>query len=161
MQRDAIIDLMNDPVMRGLVEAPIHARLALSAGDGSLRVVPIGYSWDGEVFVMASANNSPKVKALDANPKAALTVDTDSFPLRVLLLRGETTMEMVDGVPDEFVEAERRFVGAENMPGWEVGVRSLYKRMAIIRIAPTWAKVLDFEARLPISEEELQRGNTG
>ena len=159
MQRDAIIDLMNDPVAQELVHAPVHARLAYCARDGSPRVVPIGYSWDGEVFVMGSAIDSPKVRALVANPRVALTVDTDSFPPHVLLVRGEAAVEVVDGVPDEFVEAARRFVGEEGMPEWGVGARALYKQMAIIRVTPTWAKVLDFETRLPSAEEGLMRGN--
>ena len=161
MQRDAIIDLMNDPVAQELVKAPIHARLAYSARDGSPRVIPIGYSWNGEVFVMGSPVNAPKVKALAANPKVALTVDTDSFPPHVLLVRGEAAVEVVDGVTDEFVEAARRFVGEDGMPEWEAGVRALYKQMAIIRVTPTWAKIFDFETRLPSPVEELIKGNAG
>jgi Pyridoxamine 5'-phosphate oxidase len=161
MQRDAIIDLMNDPVAQELVKAPIHARLAYSARDGSPRVIPIGYIWNGEVFVMGSPVNAPKVKALAANPKVALTVDTDSFPPHVLLVRGEAAVEVVDGVPDEFVEAARRFVGEDGMPEWEAGARALYKQMAIIRVTPTWAKIFDFETRLPSPVEELIKGNAG
>ena len=80
MQREQILALMNDPVAQELVKAPIHARLAYSARDGSPRVIPIGYVWNGEVFVMGSPVNAPKVKALAANPKVALTVDTDWEP---------------------------------------------------------------------------------
>ena len=161
MQRDAIVDLMNDPVAQELIQAPIHARLAYNAKDGSPRVIPIGYTWDGEVFVMGSPVNSPKIGALAANPKVALTVDTSSFPPHVLLVRGEAAIEVVDGVPDEFVEASRRFIGDDGMPEWEAGVRALYKRMAIIRVTPTWAKILDFETRLPSPVEELMRENAG
>jgi hypothetical protein len=161
MQRDAIFDLMNDPVAQELVKAAIHARLAYSARDGSPRVIPIGYSWNGEVFVMGSAANAPKVKALAADPKVALTVDTDSFPPHVLLVRGVAGVEVVDGVPDEFVEASRRFVGEKGMPEWEAGVRALYKQMAIIRVTPTWAKISDFETRMPSPVEELIKGNAG
>jgi hypothetical protein len=161
MQRDAIIDLMNDPVAQELVTSPIHARLAYNARDGSPRVIPIGYTWNGEVFVMGSPVNAPKVKALAANPKVALTVDTNSFPPHVLLVRGEATVEVVDGVPDEFVESSRRFVGEEGMPAWEAGVRALYKQMAIIRVTPTWAKIFDFETRLPSPVEELINANAG
>ncbi len=161
MQLDVIIDLMNDPVVQELVKAPIHARLAYSARDGSPRVIPIGYIWNGEVFVMGSPVNAPKVKALAANPKVALTVDTDSFPPHVLLVRGEAAVEVVDGVPDEFVAASRRFIGEDGMLEWEAGVRALYKQMAIIRVTPTWAKIFDFETRLPSPVEELIRESAG
>lgn len=159
MQREAIINLMNDPVAQELIDAPIHARLAYNAQDGSPRVIPIGYSWDGQAFVMGSPTNAPKVAALAANPQVALTVDTDVFPPHVLLVRGEAAVEVVPGVPDEFVEASRRFVGEDGLPAWEAGVRALYKEMAIIRITPTWAKILDFETRLPGPVEELIRAN--
>jgi hypothetical protein len=70
-------------------------------------------------------------------------------------------VEVVDGVPDEFVEASRRFVGEKGMPEWEAGVRALYKQMAIIRVTPTWAKIFDFETRMPSPAEELIKGNAG
>jgi hypothetical protein len=161
MQRDAIIDLMNDPVARELVKAPIHARLAYSAKDGSPRVIPIGYLWNGDVFVMVSPINAPKVRALAANPKVALTIDTNSFPPHVLLVRGEAAVEVVAGVPDEFVEASRRFVGEEGMPEWEAGVRAMYTQMAIIRVTPTWVKIFDFETRFPGPVKELIGANAG
>jgi hypothetical protein len=161
MQHHEIVELMKDPVAQDLIKSPIHARLAYSAKDGSPRVVPMGYFWDGEAFVMASPSNSPKLRALAAGPSVALTIDTSSFPPRVLLARGTAALEMVDGVPDEFVEASRRFVGEEGMPAWEEGVRALYKQMAIIRITPTWAKIIDFKTRLPGPVEELLKENAG
>ena len=161
MHRDAIVELMNDPVAQELLNAPIHARLAYSARDGSPRVIPIGYTWNGDVLVMGSPVNAPKVKALAASPKVALTIDTSTFPPHVLLVRVEATVEVVEGVPDEFVAASRRFIGEDGMPEWEAGVRALYKQMAIIRVTPTWAKVLDFETRLPSPVEELIQGNAG
>jgi hypothetical protein len=157
MHPDDIRDLMSDPVAQELVNAPIHARLAYCAKDGSPRVIPIGYSWDGETFVMGSPVNAPKVSALAADPKVALTVDTNGFPPHVLLVRGEASLEIVDGVPDEFIESSRRFVGEDGMAEWEVGVRALYKQMAIIRVTPTWARIFDFETRLPGPVEELMR----
>ena len=161
MQREAIIALMNDPVAQELVHAPIPARLAYSAHDGSPRAIPMGYLWNGEEFVMATTINAPKVNALAANPKVALTVDTNSFPPHVLLVRGEAAVEVVDGVPDEYVEASRRFVGEQGMPEFEAGVRALYTQMAIIRVTPTWAKIMDFETRFPSPVEELIHRNAG
>jgi hypothetical protein len=155
MNQAEIRELMNDRVARKLIQAPIHARLAYNATDGSPRVVPIGYIWNADVFIMGSAPNAPKVNALSANPKVALTIDTDDFPPNILLVRGEAALETVEGVPDEFIEAARRFVGDEGMPEWEAGARALYERMVLIRITPTWAKIIDFETRLPRYVEEL------
>jgi Pyridoxamine 5'-phosphate oxidase len=145
MNQAEIRVLMNDRVAQNLIQAPIHARLAYIAKDGSPRVVPIGYIWNGHVFVVGSPPNAPKVKALSANPKVALTIDTDDFPPNILLVRGEAALATVDGVPDEFVEAARRFVGDERMPEWEAEARGLYKQTVLTRITPIWAKIIDFE----------------
>ena len=47
------------------------------------------------------------------------------------------------------------------MPQWEAGVRGLYERMAIIRVAPTEAKKFDFETRLPGPVEDPMNGTAG
>lgn len=39
----------------------------------------------------------------------------------------------------------------------EAEVGRLYKQMARIEITPTWAKILDFETRIPRAVEELAR----
>jgi hypothetical protein len=41
------------------------------------------------------------------------------------------------------------------MPEWEAGARGLYKQMVLIRIRPTWAKIIDFKTRLPRYVDEL------
>lgn len=161
MNHETIVALMEDPVAQELVQAPIHARLAYNALDGSPRVIPIGYLWNGKTFVMGSPVNAPKVKALRAHPRVALTIDTSTFPPHVLLVRGTAALEIVEGVPDEFIESSRRFVGDAGMAEWTAGVRALYKQMAIIRVTPTWVKIFDFETRLPGPVEELIRENAG
>ena len=42
--------------------------------------------------------NLQKVKALVANPKVALTIDTAEPPWHILLVRGTASVEIVDGV---------------------------------------------------------------
>jgi nitroimidazol reductase NimA-like FMN-containing flavoprotein (pyridoxamine 5'-phosphate oxidase superfamily) len=49
-------------------------RLAYTGLDGSPRAIPIGFHWDGTRFVIGTATNSPKMQALRANPKVALTI---------------------------------------------------------------------------------------
>jgi len=84
------------------------------------------------------------VRALRQNPRVALTIDTQGeWPPRVLLVRGAARLELVDGVPDAYVEASRKLVPAEHFAGWEQGVRALYDRMVVITVEPDWAKLLD------------------
>jgi hypothetical protein len=95
------------------------------------------------------------VPALRRNPRVAITVDTEGFPPHVLLVRGSATVEEVDGVPDEYLAASRKLVPAAEFAGWEAGVRALYQRMALIRVEPDRATLLDFETTLPRAVAEL------
>lgn len=150
MTYDKIVELMNtDPVVQDLLNAPIPARLAYVAPDGTPRVIPISYLWNGEAFVFASPPTWFKIKAISANPNVALTVDTNEFPPTILMVRGFATIELDQGLPEEYVEASRRIVGEEKFPAWEAEVRSENRNMAVIRVKPTWVKVVDFDTRFP------------
>lgn len=165
MNRDDVAEVLAKPISQELLASSIPARLAYVALDGAPRVIPIGFWWDGAQVVMATVPKSAKVRALRENPQVALTIDTqDQWPPRVLLIRGSTRVELVDGVPDSYVEASRKVVPAEHFEGWEQGVRALYQQMVLITVEPDWAKLLDFENTLPQAVEDLvlayQSGST-
>jgi Pyridoxamine 5'-phosphate oxidase len=155
MQHDAMMDVLNDPLSQRLLRSPLVARLGYNGLDGAPRVVPVGYLWNGAAFVVCTATTAPKVQAITANPTVAMTIDTDTQPPRALLVRGAASVEIVDGVPDEYLEASRKGLPSEKWAAFEGEVRALYPQMARITIEPRWAKLLDFEKRLPSAVEEL------
>jgi nitroimidazol reductase NimA-like FMN-containing flavoprotein (pyridoxamine 5'-phosphate oxidase superfamily) len=108
MKQERVNQVMNDPLAQKLLNSKIPARLAYTGLDGFPRAIPIGFLWNGTRFVMATATNSPKMEALKANPKVALTIDTNDFPPHFLLVRGTARVVIVDGVAPEFFEACRR-----------------------------------------------------
>ncbi len=110
---------------------------------------------------MCTVPTSAKVGALRRNPRVAVTIDTDGFPPRVLLVRGTAHLELVDGVPEEYVAASKGLVPDEQFDEWEAGVRALYEQMTRITVVPDWAKLLDFETTLPRSVEDLIRAKPG
>jgi hypothetical protein len=152
---------LNDPLAQQLLASSIPARLAYTGEDGRPRAIPIGFHWDGANFVVCTVPTAPKVRALAARPDVALTIDTETFPPNVLLVRGRATSELVAGVPPEFLEASRKAVPATEWETFEEGVRALYKQMTRIVITPYWAKVLDFVTRLPSPIEQLVRDAAG
>jgi Pyridoxamine 5'-phosphate oxidase len=160
MNRDEVLAVLNSSVAQRLMADAIPARIAYTAQDGSPRVVPLAFQWTGESFVFGTLPYASKISALEADPRVALTIDTESFPPDVLLVRGRASVEVVDGVFDEYVEGSRRLVGDDGMPEWEAGVRHLYDQMAKVTIEPQWAKVLDFETTLPSAVEEAIRRKT-
>jgi hypothetical protein len=155
MRHEDVIQVLNDPLAQELLHAPLLARLAYTGPDCFPRVIPIGYHWNGAQFVVCTAPTAPKVRALATRPKVALTIDTDTQPPHVLLVRGTASIEVVDGVPPEYLEASKKLVAAEQWQAFEAQVRALYKQMARIAIVPEWAKLLDFETRMPRFLEQL------
>jgi Pyridoxamine 5'-phosphate oxidase len=150
-----VTEILAKPLSQELLASGIPARLAYTALDGYPRVIPIGFLWTGPQIEMYTVPTSAKVKALRKNPRVAITIDTEQFPPNVLLIRGSTSLELVDGVPDGYVEAARKVVPAEQMEGWESSIRALYKQMVTITVTPDWAKLLDFETTLPKAVEDL------
>ena len=82
--------------------------------------------------------------------------DTNAFPPHVLLVRGTAAIDIVDGVPPEYLAASRKAVGPDQWDSFEAQVRAMYKQMARIKITPLWAKLLDFKTRFPTSIEKSE-----
>lgn len=163
MTPDEIRAAMEDPVAQRLLSSANPARLAYVAPDGTPRVVPVGFVWNGTTIVIGTVPGAPKVPALEANPAVAVTIDTSppAWPPNVLLVRGTAEVTLVDGVFPEYVAGARKLTPVEEFPGWEAGVHALYDQMARIDITPTWVRVHDFETRIPQAVEDLARSKFG
>jgi hypothetical protein len=143
------LELLNDPIAQELLRSTIPARLAYTWSDGTPRVVPIWFHWTGEEAVMVSPHDAPKVQALQANSSVALTIDSDSWPHKVLLLRGSAQVQLVDGILAEYAAAARRYFGEEQGAAWTEQVSQMLLRSARIAVRPKWVGILDFQTRFP------------
>ncbi|MCC6458702.1 MAG: pyridoxamine 5'-phosphate oxidase family protein [Caldilineaceae bacterium] len=141
--------LLNDPIAQELLHSRIPARVAYVWTDGTPRVVPIWFHWNGEQIVLGSPVEAPKVHALRQNPKVAVTIDDNNWPHKVLLIRGSATVEIVDGVVPEYAASAARYFGAEQGEAWVGQVKGLVSQMARVVIQPEWVAILDFEQRFP------------
>jgi hypothetical protein len=89
------------------------------------------------------------VRALQANSAVAVTIDSETWPAKVLLLRGPAQVEIVEGVPQEYAVAARRYFGEEQGTAWTDQVSQMLPRMARIAVRPDWVGILDFQTRFP------------
>ena len=152
-----VAEVLRKPISREMLDRDI-VRLAYVAKDGTPRVVPIGFTWNGSEVVMCTTTNAPKLASLRRNPAVALTIDTEVHPPRILLIRGEAVLDEVEGIPDEYLQANGTYeMTPEQRVEWEAEVRSLYDSMVRIVVKPTWAKLIDFDETLPSAVEELVR----
>ncbi|MCQ9133121.1 MULTISPECIES: pyridoxamine 5'-phosphate oxidase family protein [Streptomyces] len=157
MQPNEIADILNRPISRELLARDL-TRLAYVAKDGTPRSIPIAFTWNGSEIILCTTKNAPKLHALRANPTVALTIDTESHPPKILLIRGRVELDVVDGIPEEYLQMNGSYeMTSEQRVAWEAEIRSLYDGMVRIVVTPTWAKLIDFETTLPSAVEELVR----
>jgi hypothetical protein len=147
--------LLDTEVARRLLVSRVPARVAFVWTDGTPRVVSTWFHWTGDELVMPTFIAAPhvqhparRVKVLRANPAVAVTIDTDTFPPEVLLIRGLADVTEIDGVASEYAAAARRYLGAD-ADGYLAGIDQPGTRMARIAVPPAWVGVMDFEQRLP------------
>jgi hypothetical protein len=143
------LSLLQHPAAQELLHSKIPARFAYIATDGTPRVIPIWFHWNGREIVMASPPKAPKLKALAKNQRVSLTIDDNTFPHKVLLIRGSARLEPVEGIVPEYEAAAARYFDAELAKGWLGQLRTLVSSMVRITITPDWVGLLDFQTRFP------------
>ena len=154
MNSEEIAAVLSDSVTVDLIEKSPLLRAAYTGTDGGPRVVPLAYVVRDGRFVFCTVSSSAKVEALHADPRVALTIDV-VWPPCCLLVRGTAEVEIVDGLPEEYLAASRRTVPAEDFEQFETQVRSLYDDMARIVVTPTWLRLNDFVRTAPRAVERL------
>jgi nitroimidazol reductase NimA-like FMN-containing flavoprotein (pyridoxamine 5'-phosphate oxidase superfamily) len=132
--------------------------LSYLGADGGPRVVPVGFLWRDDRFIVCTATNAPKVSALRQRPQAAVYLHRNASPPQLLLLRGTAQVDIVDGVAEEFLAASRKSGGPEDWATFEAQQQGVYEQMARIAITVEWAKLIDFRATMPIALQHLIDG---
>ncbi|MBA3870542.1 MAG: pyridoxamine 5'-phosphate oxidase family protein [Anaerolineae bacterium] len=149
MSSQGDLSLLNDTVAQTLLTSTNMAHLSYVWDDGSPRVVPIWFHWDGKAIVFGTPIKSPKMHVLPHNSKVAVTIDSTTFPYKVLSMRGTAAVSIIDGVVPEYALAAERYFGVEGGQGWINQIKGMFTQMARIAVTPTWVAILDFEQRYP------------
>jgi hypothetical protein len=101
------------------------------------------------------------MKALHDGARVALTIDGDTMPYKVLLMRGTVRTDIVDGIAPEYEAMIVRTLGEEGGRAWLDNMRPICPLMARIFILPDWVGVQDFETRFPNALEEAMEQAQG
>src|SRR5690606_2771533 len=108
------VSLLNDPVAQRLLHSPLPARLAYVWRDGTPRLAPLWFHWNGSELVFGGPPDAPKMDVLRNGTEVAITIDTDTMPYKVLSIRGTVRVESVGGVPPEYAAAARKVLGEKD-----------------------------------------------
>jgi PPOX class probable F420-dependent enzyme len=147
------LGLLRDPIAQQLLHSTEMAHLAYVREDGAPRVVPIWFHWNGTDIVFASFPGAPKLETLTHESQVAISIDTNTWPYRVLLIRGAAEVTTVDGMVPEYEAAVYRYLGNEQGKAWVETVRNLTPQMGRVVVRPSWVGILDFEQRFPSAVE--------
>ena len=160
--------LLDEPAAQALLGSSCLARLAYVTRDGSPRVVPTWFSWTGSHIVMVTYVAGPKagiahparrIADLRADPRVAISIDTDGVPPTALQLRGRVEIEEVDGIAPEYAAAAPRYLGTEQAKALLAAVDQPGTRQARIVLRPDWVGLIDFTTRLPSAQGGLRRAH--
>lgn len=152
------LSLLNDPVATTLLSSTNLAHLAYVWDDGTPRDIPIWFHWDGKQVVMGTPVKSPKMHILPNHSKVAITIDSMTFPYKVLSLRGTASVSIVNGVVPEYALSAERYFGEEGGKGWINQIKGMFSQMARIAVVPEWVGILDFEMRYPSAIAKAMAG---
>lgn len=141
--------LLETPVAQRLLTTPLVAGLAYVAMDGTPRLVPVNFLWNGEELVVGAFADTYKIRALRARPDVAATIDTADDRPQALMLRGTVALTEVDGVLPEYAAIQRAGMGEEAGSAYVEAIDKPGLRMVRIALRPTWVGVLDFQDRFP------------
>lgn len=147
------LTLLDDPVAQRLLQSTIPARLAYTWTDGTPRVVPLAFHWNGSEIVFGTFPDAPKMKALRDGTPVAVTIDSDVMPYKVLQVRGTIHIDVIDGISDEYRAATFKNLGAEGGAAWLANMEPITPQMVNISVTPEWVGILDFETRFPSAVE--------
>lgn len=110
--------VLADPLVRELLAARLVAVLSTHEPDGAIHAVPMWFGLDGDAIVLATASGSRKVRNLERDPRATVTVHDSrgGFEIcgtaiagRVGIVRGVEARPLVTLVHERYLlpEAER------------------------------------------------------
>lgn len=129
------------PTAQALLTSTIPCRLAYTARNGSPRVVPLWFHWDGSDIVLGTFPQSPKVTALPTGAAVALTIDTQEYPYQSLQIRGSIHSTPTPGLVSEYRWAAHRYLGAAEAERFlaRLGDRPMIR----LAIRPHHARLMD------------------
>ena len=155
------VALLADPVAQSMLQAKTPARFAYNWSDGTPRVVPIGFHWNGAEIVLGTPPDAPKMKALKEGGRGR----TDHRRRHRALQGPAHTRHGAHGRRRRHRAGICGYVRARHgrcrRRGLAGDPASPLPRMARIFITPTWVGILGFESRFPSALERAMESMQG
>lgn len=108
-------------------EKKAFANLAIATSDGSPRVWPMWFDYDGQDIIFNTARARVKDRLMRRRPPVALSVVDPANAYRYIQIRGTVVAESEDGAWDSICDLREKYHGDRNYPRREGEVRVIYR----------------------------------
>ncbi len=126
---------MGGKIAQGRLRKEIVIWLATAGADGRPNAVPVWFLWDGKSFLIYSIPGQ-KVRAIEANPKVALHLNTTPDGGDVLRIEGEAKRLRRQPPANRVPKYIRKYAALIKSYGWKPETFAREYHIAI-RIRPT------------------------
>lgn len=133
---------MSDADLDEFLAGPHLARLSTIDPDGTPHTMPVWYEWrNGEVLI-STQSLQRKVANIRRDPRVTILVDSDEFPYRGVMIRGEATLDFDDAVGKR-VSIFERYMGDRDRA--EAYAQALAAKWQPVLVRVTPSKVISFD----------------
>lgn len=102
--------------VRALLEAPNFAHVATVRADGSIHVIPVWVSTDGEQVLLNSAEGRGWPTNLEHEPRLTVTVLNHENPYEYVEIRGRVAARTHDDADEHIDALAKKYMGVDSYP---------------------------------------------
>lgn len=133
---------MSDADLDEFLAGPHLARLSTIDPDGTPHTMPVWYEWSNGEILISTQSLQRKVANIRRDPRVTVLIDTDEFPYRGVMIRGEATLDFDDAVGKRVSIFERYMPDRAHAEAYARALEEKWEPV-LIRVVP--AKTISFD----------------
>jgi PPOX class probable F420-dependent enzyme len=115
----------------GLFKGKNLAFVASLMKDGAPQITPVWIDYDGQFFLVNTAEGRTKQKNFARDPRIALSIVDQNNPYNMASIRGKVVDQTTSGADEHIDKLAKKYLGVDKYP-----FRSLGEKRIILKIKP-------------------------
>ena len=143
------VKLLEHPSSQEMLQSKIPARFAYVWMDGTPRVIPIWFHWNGSKIVMASSAQSSEAQGFGKESESLADDRRREFSAKSAADSRNGATGNSGALLPSIKRAAHRYFTPEQAKSWLDQLRKMAPSQVRITITPEWVGLLDFKTRFP------------
>jgi PPOX class probable F420-dependent enzyme len=115
----------------GLFKGKNFAFVASLMNDGAPQITPVWIDYDGQFFLVNTAEGRTKQKNFARDPRIALSIFDQNNPYNMVSIRGRVVDQTTNGADEHIDKLAKKYLGVDKYP-----FRSSGEKRIILKIKP-------------------------